>query len=347
MATCHPWLSKDGCKGLGGSAVGYWGRDINKRICCDNTTGKELTNLRDEVNLAGINAAIWIGVTEGNTCGCYKKTYRSADRKCRSCHGVVDGLVPGYLKWGYKTVWMSPVDDGVTLTNVKITTDFHSAKAELENDALEGSIESSDIPFSRTAFGSYWEFDVAEYNRNDTYSSVTTEYSLNSGSTWNSMDQLPTDNPVNGSIRFRSILTRDSESVLSPLFEIVRARYAEIPLSGQQPDGSYDFGPWIKVVKTVPETTIVKSEYGDYPLVNGLSFWTVGLSAFDSRIDVGSEQEKLEGPNVVVEFLEGTFANDRFAMLNWALSDPRGFTVMTQTFKVRAEDSVGPLSLVW
>ena len=341
------WLTKDGCKGLGGSAVGYWGRSINCRVNADNTTGKELANLREELDIAGLRVALWVGTLSGNTCSCYKKTHESADRKCRTCHGVVGGLVPGYLKWGYNTVWMSPVDSDVTLTNVEITREFKSSKIQLVSGSTEGYIESGDKPFNRNAIGSFWEYEEVSYLRNDIYSSVEVSFSLDSGSTWSAISSLSSINPSTGSIRFRATLKRDSSNVLSPFFEIVRARYAEIGLENINSKGEYQTGPFIKVIKNVPEKTIIKSEYGDYPSVAGMSFWTVGLSAFDSRIEVGSDAEKLEGPNIVVEFLDGTFKGDRFILASWALSDPRGFTVMTQTFKVRAEDSVGPFSLVW
>jgi len=346
MAGCI-WLKKDGCKGLGGQAVGYWGRDIYKTINAEQLTGKELANLRELIEAGGLRAALWLGVQEGNQSSCYKETHRSADRKCKSCHGVVGGLVPGYRKWGYNTLWMAPTDDDITLTNLEVTTQFKSAKVILVGDNLTGTIESGDKPFTRSAFGSYWESDVAAYVRIDAYSSITTEYSLNSGSTWSDISQLAIVNPASGTIRYRATIQRDSAQVLSPLFEIVRARFAEVPLSHQRIDGSYFDGPWIKVMKSTPKASIVKGESGDVPSVAGLSFWTVGLSAFDSRIEVGSDGEKLEGPNVVIELLDGTFKNDKFILIDWSLSDPRGFVTMTQTFNARAEDGVGPLSLVW
>jgi hypothetical protein len=347
MSTCVPWLTKDGCKGLGGTAVGYWGRDINRRITADNTTGKELASLREEVSLAGVRVEVWIGATSGNTCSCYKKSHASSDRKCRSCHGVFDGYVPGYFKWGYKTLWMAPTDGDVILSNLEITTDFKSSKVQIVSGETEGSLESGDKPFTRDAIGSVWDYEAVTYERISQYSSVDVYYSTDSGSTWSPISNLPTDNPSTGLIRFKAVLHRDTINVLSPFFEIVRARYSEIPLGNLDADGQYQTGPFIKVIKTVPEKTIVKSEYGDYPEINGLSFWTVGLSFFDSRIEVGSDQEKLEGPNVVIEFMDGTFKGSRFILTAWSGSDPRGFTVMTQTFKVRAEDSVGPFSLVW
>jgi hypothetical protein len=340
------WLKKDGCKGLGGQSVGYWGRDIYKTINAESVINKELVNLRDQIAAGGIRAELWLGVTTGNTCSCYKESQRSADRKCKSCHGVVGGLVPGYLKWGYETLWMSATDDDITLTDVKITTDIHTGKIILEDGKLEGMIESGDKFFNRSAFGSLWEVDPVSFIRINQYSSSTVEYSLDSGSTWKDISNLPIENPVSGVIRFRAILRRDSASVLSPLFEIVRARYSVVPLSNLRGD-TYTNGPWIKIMKNVPKEGVVKSEYGDYPDVSGMSFWTVGLSAFDSSIEVGSEAEMMRGPNILIKVIDGAFKDKKFIMIDWALSDSMGFTVVTQSFSLRAVDSVGPMSLVW
>lgn len=341
--------NRDGCKGLGGSAVGYWGRDIYKRIAAEQVFAKERALLDDMIQGTGLRVELWIGVTSGNQCSCYKKSQRAADRKCSSCHGVVDGYVPGYLKFGYNTLWMNAADGDVTLTNVEVTTLWKSSKVQLADTALVGTIESGDKSFSRTAIGSVWEFDSVDFIQIDGDSSVTVEYSLDSGSTWSSMSNLSTENPSSGSIRFRATLTRTSTDILSPLFEIVRARYSTIDLENEIEDGVYAKGPWIKILNGKPFKGYRKSEYGDLPALDGgMSFWTVGLGSFDSSIELGSRDELLSGPNVALRFLDGVLADDKkYVLLNWQHSDPGAYVLTTQTFNARVADEVGPYSIIW
>jgi len=339
------WLQKDGCKGFGSQAVGYWGRDIYKTIQADQVNGKELANLRDELEAGGVRAYVWRGVFSGDQCPCYKESYKSSDRKCRTCHGT--SIIPGYLKFGYNTLWMAAVDSDVTLTNVEVTNDFHSANIQLVEGELTGSIESGDKSFKRTAIGSVWEYNVSDCVRISNYSSIVTEYSLDSGITWKLISLLPSDNPVEGKIRLKTTISRDDDSILSPLFEIARVRFSELDLTRQRSDGSYFDGPFIKIMKPVPKITNTKSDWGDSISASGLNFWTVGLSAFDSSIDMGSDQEKLEGPNIVIEFMDGVLAGKRGVITDWALSDPRGYTVMTQSFSVRLTDGGMHQDLIW
>ena len=339
--------NRDGCKGLGGTAVGYWGRSVFKRVQQEQEFARQRALLQDQIAGTGIRVNLWQGVTEGIRCSCYKESNKQADRKCKSCHGVIDGYIPGYLKFGYNTLWMSANDADVTLTNVEVTTDFKSAKVGLVAGALEGTIESGDKEFHRTAVGAYWEHDVASFVRIEDLSSVTVEYSLDSGSTWNDIEQLEVLNPVEGLIRFRATLSRDSSEVLTPFFEIARARYAVIDLREPRGDGTYTFGPWIRIMNSKPFKGYKKSDYGDLPSIDSMGFWTTGLSFFDDSIETGSSGELLNGPNVIFEVLDGALEHSRYVMINWQHSDPAGYKIITQTFHMRVEDPVSPYSLVW
>jgi hypothetical protein len=339
------WLQKDGCKGFGSQAVGYWGRDIYKTILSAQVNGKELANLKDELEAGGVRAYVWKGITEGTKCSCYKYSYKASDRKCRSCHGV--SLIPGYLKFGYNTIWASPLEDDSELHDVEITNDFRSANIRLIDGKTTGYFVSADKEFSRTVFGSVWEYNVASFVRIAEYSSIVVQYSLDSGLSWTDISQLPLVNPSTGKIRFKVTLNRDDDAVLSPLFEIVRARYSEIALNRQRADGDYFDGPWIKIMKSVQKVTNTKGDWGDSVGAVGMNFWTVGMSAFDSRIEMGSDGEKLEGPNIVIEFMDGVMAGKKGVITDWALSDPRGYTVMSQSFSVRLTDGGMHQDLIW
>ncbi len=337
---------KNGCKGLGRSAVGYWGRSVFRRLRSEQIINKERALLQDQLS-TGIRTNLWIGVNSGNICNCYKKSNTQADRKCKTCHGVINGYVPGYLKFGYETFWMSPVDSDVTLVNAEVVNDFKSSKVALAEGALEGYIESGDKIFSRVVFGSFWEYDVASYLMYEDNSSVVLEFSLDSGSNWFDISELSVLNPVSGTIRFRATLLRDNEDILSPYFEIVRARYSKVPLRVESNNGSYLFGPWILILNSKPFKNYLKSEYGDYPSIDGMSFWTSGLSYFDPNIVAGSKEELLEGPNIIFELIDGALSGTRYLCTSWQNSDPLGQVIMTQTFSMRRVDPSDPFSLVW
>jgi len=315
-------ITGEGCKGLGRSVVGYWGRSVYKRIAEEQEYARQVALLRDQIEGSSIRADLWVGVESGNKCSCYKESNRSSDRKCKTCYGNIDGFVPGYLKFGYTTLWMSAVDSDVTLTNCEIVTDFKSSKVGLISSAISGTVESSNKIFSRTALGSVWETEAVQFIRLENQSNVVVEYSLDSGVVWKPINDLSTENPSIGVIRFRSTLTRDSVNVLTPFFEIVRARFSHVNYTDQRSDGSYSFGPFIKIMSSKPYNSILKSEYGDVPNTSGINFWTVGLSYFDPSIVAGTSAELLDSSYIVIKFLEGVLKDKRFVIMNWQLSDP-------------------------
>jgi len=127
--------------------------------------------------------------------------------------------------------------------------------------------------------------------------------------------------------------------VLSPLFGIVRARYSTIDIDGK-------LGPWILALKSVPFRQYIKSEHGDLPAQSDLSFWTVGLSTFDSSITVGSRDELIEAPTMF-KVMDGVQQDNRYIVTSYKNSDPFAYIILDQNFKIRIEDSVGPYSLIW
>lgn len=335
-------IRDDGCKGHG-AAPGYWGRNIFRRILVENEHNRQRTLLEDQIRASGIRAELWTRAEEGARCACYKESNRSSDRKCGSCYGA--SVVPGYYKFGYNTEFLSASDDDAVLVGTEVTTDFKSAKAILEDGALTGTIESSDKPFSRTALGSEWEYEEVSFEREG---SVTVEYSLDGGTTWKAMSELSVENPSSGSIRFRATLTRDIMTDLSPLFEIVRARYATIDKREISiVNNEYRWGPWILIMNTIPDRQYIKTERGDIPKQNGLTFWTSGLSMFDPSIAIGSEEELITGPGVLIKIIDGVMAGNRYITTTWRQSDPFAYSIIQQEFHIRVEDSVGPYSLVF
>lgn len=339
------WSGGKGCNNLGSGAVGYWGRDIFRRINAEQEQAKQRALLIDQIKAGGIRFEMWRGVESGQRCSCYKEVSRSSEDKCLACHGV--SYVPGYLKFGYNTVWMSAVDTDVTLTNTEITTDFKSSKIVLSSGVLSGTIESGDKTFSRTVLGSTWEYDSQSYIRIDGLSSVVVQYSLDSGKTWSAIANLPTANPASGKIRFRATLARTTTDVLSPLFEILRARYSTIGLASEQPDGSYRMGPWLLILRSIPTEKKTKNEHGDLLDQGTLKGWTAGLSFFDSSVTVGSEGELIKSKDTIFKPMDGVQKGAIYKVVDWSLSDPLATIVLDQNFTLRREDPVGPFSYVW
>lgn len=338
--------NKTGCKGNGSSAVGYWGRDIFRRVNAEQEQARQRTLLVDQVSAGGIRSEMWKSVDTGTKCSCYKEVNKTSDAKCLSCYGI--GLVPGYLKFGYNTLWMSAIDSDITLTDVEITTTFKSSKIILSSSAITGTIESGDKTFNKTAIGAVWENDVSSYVRVDGSSSVTVEYSLDSGTTWNNISNLIGSTPSSGTIRFKATLSRDTTSILSPLFEIVRARYATIDLSSQQADDSYRRGPWILLMRTMPISRNTKSEWANLPTQENLKVWTVGLSEFDSSITIGSDDEFISKDHeVIFKIMDGVQTDSRYKITSYSPSDPFAYTIVQQTFDIRYCDPVGPKNLIW
>lgn len=344
--------NRPGCGGLGSGATGYWGRSVYLQLAAEQQYGKQRALLFDKLLSNGLRTELWIGVETGNRCACYNEAHKAADRKCGSCHGI--GLVPGYTKFGHDTVWMSATDADVTLTGLEITTTFKSAKVQLTAGTLAGTIESGDKAVDRTATGSAWEYDVSSFIRIDGSSNIAVEYSIDSGSNWLAISGLATANPSSGVIRFKATLTRTTSSVLSPLFEIMRARYGTIDLegsrisSGDEPDTCISqYGPWIYVMNEKPRQNYLKSEHGDLPTYT-MKFWTMGLASFDSSLTVNSSEELLEGPSVAFRFLDGVLANERkYVMTDWQMSDPGAYMVTIQTFTMRVADEVGPYAAIF
>ena len=340
--------SNAGCKGLGSGAVGYWGRDIFRRVLAEQEQAKQRALLADQVFAGGIRTELWKGLVSGTQCACHKLTNQASDRKCMACHGT--GYVPGYQKFGYNTLYMSAVDTGNVLTNVRVTTEFKSSKIELSPAALTGTIVSPDKPFTRSVATSVWAAQATTYVRIAGHSSVTVEFSTNSGTTWANVSTLSTANPTSGNIRFRATLTRDSVSILSPLFEIVRARYETIPYSHEQADGSYRGGPWILLMRSIPVARRTKNEHADLPMQDNLTAWTSGMSMFDPSITIGSTDELIrtdENMPFFFRIMDGVNAARRYVATTVAPSDPFSTIIVQQTFALRYADPVGPYSQVW
>jgi len=335
---------------------GYWGRTIHHRILCEETIQKTRALMQDHIQAGGLIADLWlpvyspitgkklVGITDHMPgpieCSCFKKTTQMSDRKCRSCYG--QRLIPGYKKFGFRTYFMASVDKTLTLTNLVLDNTFTPNRLRLRDDQLTGQTVSVDYPFSHdNSDGSTWLSEDVAIVEDSVHASLLTEFSTDSGSTWNRLDRIGHINPNGrGRIRFRVTLTRESLKVASPMFEILRARH---PVIEESSDGR--IGPHILILRSVTANQPQNKVHGIVVERSGIRYWTVPLGFFDPTIPLYSKDEILKR-NTFIEIREGQDNEIRFPILDWSASDPLGFATR-QFFGARMAQENEFLSFVF
>ena len=337
-------------------AVGYWGRDMRCRISQEQTIPKIRALLQDQLLGGGIRAELWMtvhDVRDGEVaapgtvkCTCVKASGKHADRRCMSCHGI--NYIPGYRKFGYETLWAASVSPGLTLTDVQLNTVLKPNRLELTSTATFGTIETPDLFFTKLYPNAEWDFRNDYVVKDSTTSSVAAFFSLDSGGTWQPVENLPAANPPTGRIRFRIELTRTSTDVPSPAWEIIRARFQTIPVSGRM-------GPWILTLKSVSQDKEIQDMRGIVLDSASNAFWTAPLSFFDcslsaqSNVDTTLDEGDMLRDPAFIQFMDG--ANNgkypqRWTLTNMAYSDPMGYLVR-QFFQSRLAQQEEFTWLVW
>jgi hypothetical protein len=340
---------------------GYWGRDLRCRIGQEATQQKIAALLNDELLSTGVRVYLWLPVHEyvkalapvnqtgGDTptpgslkCSCVKESGQHADKRCNSCHGT--DFIPGYLKFGYQTIWMASISPGWTVSNLELNTVLKPYRYQLISTAVVGSLESPDLFFTKSVSKGLWDFRNDYVLRDATNSSVTVFFSTDQGLTWYDISNLSTKNPPYGAIRFRVNLSRTSTAVSSPAWEMLRVRYPTIAEDGRN-------GPWITILKNVMTKTDSQADYG--LMEEGvLRWWTAPLSLFDCNI---AAQTSIDDPiNIFslikepafVEFIESVRIGQRWSVTRLNYSDSLDF-LTRQFFDSRLQQSLEATSLVW
>ena len=143
-------------------------------------------------------------------------------------------------------------------------------------------------------------------------------------------------------------ITRNSGAVVSPKWEILRARFGIVSFNGR-------FGPWILALKTVPPHRNIQDMRGIQIEANNNSFWTAPLAYFDPSIpDQGAVGGTLDQRNVIVEpaFIQwldgvpGMFQSERWSCTGLSYSDPFGY-LTRQFFTARLQQEQESTSLVF
>jgi hypothetical protein len=350
--------------------VGYWGGSVRTRVKAEMTLEKTRALLESQLYGGGLRAYLWQTVIDPRLlvtpisstppiptipdgllhCSCIKASGQHADRKCRSCNGI--GFIPGYKKFGNQTLWISSITPQLVLTNCNLNVITKPNRIQLDAGSLTGTIECPDIPFIRLLRDQAWEYRNDYILSDGNNSSVVAEFSINSGVSWSpisSLSEASTPPGVNaGQIRFKVTLNRNSTSVSSPQWEILRTRFPTIDLCDR-------FGPWILVLKTVPNSRNIEDIRGVQLDSSGTNFWTAPLSYFNRQVpDQGFVDQPLNKGELIIDpafiqFLDGVpsvLGNSRWSVMNVNWSDPFGY-VTKQVFQARQDQEQEFTSLVW
>lgn len=331
--------------------AGYWGRygghGVDSRVNADQTVFKILKANCDKVLGMGLRSSLWREViTASNTartpnfdpqldqttltndgfpiCSCYRQTNKAPDNKCRSCYGT--GVIPGYTKFGFTEYTTAAIDPALTLSNVSLHTDILPHRLQLTAGFTSGTITTADMAVSNPD-ANVWEYQVESYIRQAAGTSVTVEFSTNSGGTWANISTINAAAHTTGVIRFRITLTRTLVGDRSPWFEILRVRHARMD------------EPFIRVLKGLPTRTRERGAYGAVDSDGNFRWWTVPLRHFDPTIqqdpDVAIPPEtNLIQPKAFIEFLEGAQTGARMDLTSFDYHDPKGIFV-SQGFSCR------------
>jgi hypothetical protein len=307
-------------KKLSGQAVGYWGRRPWVRIAAEHTVDKVMRWNMDKIMAMGLPFAVWRradatlnGLTQ---CSCFKDTAKQADVPCLSCYGT--GSIPGYLKFGTKTYWISSIDPGWVLTNLTLDKENRPFRLMLTPGQTTGTAVSGAIALDVTRKIGPWEFKSDGFVRDGgSNSTIVVEYSVDNAATWNLLSQLNTVLPTT-TIRFRVTMTRTAANIKTPMFEMIRCRFQTVPdIRGEIAE------PVIRVIPAWDKTAEYKTTYGDRKDVAGKRFWTLPLYFFDSSMTRETQLSRV-ADDVFVEVRYGGSIGFRYALLEFDFSDTFG-----------------------
>lgn len=312
------------------NAVGYWGRDMATHVAALQTGERVLALNRDKVFGMGLPFRAWLRVQapmdRSVQCSCWNETAQQSDVPCLSCYG--HRLQPGFVRFGYQTIFYSSIHNDLQLTNLQLNKVVTPFRLELTPGATTGSLVTPIYTILDINYGS-WEVHLDAFNRDQTSSTITLEFTTN-GVDW--VEGTPVVPALNSTIQFRVTLARASTAIKSPLFEILRARFPVIPSPRERqplPAGPGD----ILLLKTWDVERFKREQSGAQTETEGERYWTVPLNFFDERIDRESKDAVL-GQDHFIEEKTGPEAGVRYVATKHAFS--RNYKLFTrQDFNLR------------
>lgn len=305
---------------LTGNAPGYWGRNIHARVNAENVIGKVTKWNLDKIMAMGLPFAVWreaSSTIDGlPDCSCVKDTAKQADVPCLSCYGT--GKIPGYLKFGTRNYWLSSVDPSWILTNLVVDKNNRPFRLQIQDGQVSGTAVSPSITIDTTGKLGAWEHNIAGFTRDGgANSSILVEFSINGGTTWFPMTQLVAQNPTT-TIKFRVTLTRSNAGIKTPMFEMVRVRFATMPDIRNELSE-----PVIRVIPTWDKNAEFRTPHGSRMDATGKRFWTMPLTFFDATMPRETPIARLMD-DVFVEIRYGGNIGFRYALIEFDYSDTFG-----------------------
>ncbi|MCK5617338.1 hypothetical protein KAR91_86540 [Candidatus Pacearchaeota archaeon] len=304
-------------------AVGYWGRDINKRIEQEQTPEKVRALLQDKIESRGKDVLLWTQPTESTPnsliCSCVKDTTERPDVTCDSCYGV--GIIPGYIKFSHETLFVSSISQGLTLIDIEKDLGIKPHRLLLEELATTGTIVSSRLQYSNP-LSLDWDYKVDSPNIVET-NTVSVSFSLD-GINYYPLTEI-NDNgkkPIGiGGIYLKVMLTRVSVEDRSPEFEMIRIRH---PMR---------IDPYIKILR--PQVTELHTlmQYGRRTENMAERFWTMPLDYFDPTIPPNTPMARIL-ENSFYERIIGVNAGNKYVTLKLSYNEELGIFTQ-QSFETR------------
>ena len=303
-------------------AAGYWGRSPKDTALSTQIVERITKSNADLIRGMGFVADIWVNPTENVAllpqCSCVKNTSQSADQRCQKCYGTK--RVPGFVKWGFNTLYYSSVSTQFQLPpTIRKKNDTTMHTFELAPNVLQTDFETPDMPVWNP-YSTGWEMQTLVYNRaNQTGHSIA--WSIDSGANW-SDQPISTLSLERGVIRFKVTMYRKTADQASPQFEMIRLRH---PIQEE---------PFIKVARPMGTRKRGRETFGDVENESGLEYWTVPIHGSAQIMGQTVYSKPWLPDRFMLEIKEGTFAGDRYLPVSYKRSEHIG--VMTsQIFSVR------------
>jgi hypothetical protein len=303
---------------ISGRAPGYWGgKNIRCRINSEFIADKVLSSNYDKIYGMGLPIAVWREASSLQdsltVCSCFKDTSKQPDIPCQSCYGT--GAIPGFFKFGTRNYWSASIDAGWTLSNIILDQTNRPFRFMLTNGSTSGTAISPNLSISVVGKLGSWESKSDGFTRDmGVNSTIVAEASKDNGSTWFALTDLETQGPTT-QLRFRITMTRTAASVKSPMFEIVRARYATV----------FDIRnellePVIRILPTWLTEAEIRQTHGLKLEATNNKFWTLPLAFFDPGIDIQDSASKI-ADDVFIEQRSGGEVGYRYAITEFSYSE--------------------------
>jgi hypothetical protein len=294
-----------------GQSVGFWGNDPYRQFVAEQTAQKILALNYSKCLSLGLPFYVYesLNPLPPNPdprivfCSCVKTTSQQADMRCLSCYGQKS--IPGYLKYGYQSLWWPSIDTGWTLNNIQLETIYTPNRLTLAATALTGTATSTTLVVPTPPLGP-WEAH-ADFAMRDggLNSSISIQFQINGTGPFFDISALYMAAPTAGqTITWLVTMTRTATTVPSPTFEIIRARYPVVPI---QPSTTYapprtDIPQGcIMIIKTWPQERFSRDPDGSQVNSTGQQYWTLPLNIFYPSIETDTPGCKLIQRHIIRE----------------------------------------------